>query len=167
MYSKHYRQQLDIEISRYNPCLLITKLGKLFSLINNNTRGLRYVYIKLEKARLYIFINNSFANNKDLKIIRSVLTSEIYGITAGFNIGYVLNYTLSTIAQRLGLKALELVIFQLESTVEKRLIINLIAIRWINGKDNPVDAMTKALLNKALETLILINKAIFRVKRWV
>ena len=33
----------------------------------------------------------------------------------------------------------------------------LFEIRWINGLDNPADAMTKAVPNKALETFILTN----------
>ncbi|KAH8894751.1 hypothetical protein GQ53DRAFT_780132 [Thozetella sp. PMI_491] len=185
--------ELDIEISRYNLCLLITKLGKLFSLpeavfdfaaaaqelqparleIEAINKHIQYICIKLERARLYVFVDGSFANNKDLKqpngfevignviywsstkckrVIRSILASEIYGITAGFDIGYVLNHML----------ALELVIcIDLRSIVEKRLIIDLIA---LCQSYEALDAITKALPNKALEMLILTNKAIFRVK---
>ncbi len=58
---------------------------------------------------------------------------------------------------------------KLGTTKEKRLIIDIIAlrqsyerrelyeIRWINSLDNPADAMTKATLNKALETFVLTN----------
>ena len=40
-------------------------------------------------------------------------------------------------------------------------------IRWINGADNPADAMTKASPNKALETLISTNKLTIRIEGWV
>ena len=40
-------------------------------------------------------------------------------------------------------------------------------IRWICGKDNPADAMTKASPNLALERIILTNKATIRLKEWV
>ena len=40
-------------------------------------------------------------------------------------------------------------------------------IRQICGKDNPADAITKALANSSSESLISTNKAIIRLKRWV
>ena len=40
-------------------------------------------------------------------------------------------------------------------------------IRWICGKNNPADAMTKTSPNLALERIIKINKATIRLKRWV
>jgi hypothetical protein len=59
---------------------------------------------------------------------------------------------------------------KLGTTKEKRLIIDIIAIqqlykrrelfkiRWINRLDNPTDAITKATLNKALETFVNTNQ---------
>ncbi|KID81051.1 polyprotein [Metarhizium guizhouense ARSEF 977] len=40
-------------------------------------------------------------------------------------------------------------------------------IRWINGQDNPADAMTKVSPNHTLETFIDSNKATIRVEGWV
>ena len=40
-------------------------------------------------------------------------------------------------------------------------------IRWINGLDNPADAMTKSNANKALELFVNTNKLTVRVKGWV
>ena len=40
-------------------------------------------------------------------------------------------------------------------------------VRWINGDDNPVDAMTKTKLNLSLETFINTNKLDIRVEGWV
>jgi len=62
------------------------------------------------------------------------------------------------------------------TTKEKRLMIDIMAlrqsyerrelfeIRWINGQDNPVDAMTKANPNKALETFVDTNTLRVRVE---
>ena len=68
---------------------------------------------------------------------------------------------------------------KLGSTKEKRLMIDIMAlrqmyerrelfeIRWVNGHDNPADAMTKANPNTALETFINTNKLRIRVEGWV
>ena len=68
---------------------------------------------------------------------------------------------------------------KLRTTKEKRLIINIMAIRqsyerrelykilWINGADNPADAMTKATPNRALETFVSTNEICVRVEGWV
>jgi hypothetical protein len=62
-------------------------------------------------------------------------------------------------------------------TKEKRLMINIMAlrqsyeqrkiteIRWIDGKDNLADVMTKSTLNKALEKFIDFNQLSIQVKR--
>ncbi|KAI1002366.1 hypothetical protein K3495_g5832 [Podosphaera aphanis] len=68
---------------------------------------------------------------------------------------------------------------KLGTTKEKRLMIDIMAIResyerrelseirWINGLDNPADAMTKAKPTKALRELIDNNKLKVRVEGWV
>jgi hypothetical protein len=65
------------------------------------------------------------------------------------------------------------------TTKEKHLIIDIMAlhqsyerrelmeIRWINGQDNPADAMIKSNLNKALEKFITTNRLQVRVEGWV
>ena len=40
-------------------------------------------------------------------------------------------------------------------------------VKWINGRDNPVDAITKAKLCQALKTLIDMNKLNLEVTEWV
>lgn len=59
---------------------------------------------------------------------------------------------------------------KLGTTKEKRLMIDIMAlrqsyekreiaeIRWINGEDNPADAMTKSSPNRALENLVFGNE---------
>lgn len=68
---------------------------------------------------------------------------------------------------------------KLGTTTKKRLMINVMAlresyekrelheVRWISGPDNPADAMTKSVPNKALETLISTNELTIRVEGWV
>jgi hypothetical protein len=65
---------------------------------------------------------------------------------------------------------------KLGTTKKKRLIIDIMAIRqsyerrelqkvrWINGDDNPADAITKTKLNLSLETFINTNKLDIRVE---
>jgi len=68
---------------------------------------------------------------------------------------------------------------KLGTTKEKRLMIDIMAlrqsyerrklfeIRWINGNDNPADAMTKGTPNKALETLVSTNQLRVGIEGWV
>jgi len=65
---------------------------------------------------------------------------------------------------------------KLGTTAEKRLMIDIMAlrqsyerreiaeIRWINGEDNPADALTKAKPNGALARFIDTNKLTIRVE---
>lgn len=124
------------------------------------------------------------------RVTYSVLVSEIYGITRGFDLGYVLTYTLNSIFKKLSLLEIPLVIctdsyslyqcfVQLGTTNEKRLIIDIMAlyqaykareiyeIRQIYSDDNLVDVMTKARLNRALESLVSTNKTWIRLEGWV
>ncbi|KAM4063754.1 cwf18 domain containing protein [Hirsutella rhossiliensis] len=191
--------------------------------INNPDRGLCYIPIDLESAKIFVFTDGSFANNKDLssqigfviiianetaqstdsfsirgnilhwsstkckRVTRSVLASEIYGLTSGFDLAFVIKQTVNTIAQRLDLKQIPLVIctdsyslyeclVKLGTTTEKRLMIDIMAlrqayesrdiaeIRWVNGADNPADAMTKASPNSALTQFISDNQLNVRWK---
>lgn len=54
-------------------------------------------------------------------------------------------------------------IMALRQSYERR---ELYEIRWINGLDNPADAMTKGNPNKALENLINSNTLEVRVEGW-
>ena len=98
--------------------------------------------------------------------------------------------TLKMITDRLELPAIPIIVctdsyslyeclVKLGTTKEKRLMIDIMAlhqsyerrelfkIRWINGQDNPADAMTKTNPNKALETFVNTNTLRIRVKGWV
>jgi hypothetical protein len=146
--------------------------------IENLDRGLRYVPVNLINAKLIVFVDGLFANNKDLssqlgfvlmlvnksanvnntflirgnvihysltkckRVTQSVLASKIYSIVNGFNIGIAIATTLRIITERLGIPAIPLVIctdsyslyeclVKLGTTKEKRLIINIMALRQL------------------------------------
>jgi hypothetical protein len=98
--------------------------------------------------------------------------------------------TITKIAAKLGVSTVPVVIctnsfsfyeclMKLGTTKEKRLIINIIAIRqayeqqnvldirWIDDRNNPANAITKAGPNRAFEQLINNNKLIMRLQKWV
>ncbi|EED20782.1 conserved hypothetical protein [Talaromyces stipitatus ATCC 10500] len=192
----------------------------------NPDRGLCFVPIDLTKAKIMIFTDGSFANNRDLtsqigfliamvnedfsesgqftitgnilhwasskckRITRSVLASEIYGLTTGFDQGFTLASTVNMITKRLGQPEMPVVVCtdsyslyecltKLGTTKEKRLMIDLMAlrqsyerheideIRWIHGDDNPADAFTKSNPNKALRDFVGSNKVTIRVEGFV
>ena len=193
--------------------------------INNSKRGLTYIPIQLETAKLFVFVDGSFANNQDLssqigfiiilanetsredtitiygniihwsstkckRVTRSILASEIYAMANGVDMGIAIGTSVNQIMARLGLPSVPLVVctdslslyeclVKLGTTKEKRLMIDIMAlrqayerqdvwdIRWIDGRDNPADAMTKAEPNKALENFINTNRISLRLQGWV
>ena len=131
-----------------------------------------------------------FSSVKCKRVTRSVLASEVYGMVGGFDLGYVIYYTLHTILSRIGLPLPPLVLctdsyslyqclIQLGTTNEKRLMIDIMGlrqsyenreiheVRWIDSNSNPADAMTKALPNRALFDLVDMNTIHIRVEGWV
>ena len=119
-----------------------------------------------------------------------MLASEIYAIVAGVDIGYVLAETIHSALVQLSLPPLPLTIctdsfslyeyiVKLGTTVEKRLMIDIIAlresyerheihtIRWINSTDNLIDAITKRAPNAALIRFVDTNETTIRVEGWV
>ena len=121
-----------------------------------------------------------------------MLVLEIYRIVGGVNIAKVLNTTINMIIKQLGSEHTEIPIVvctdsyslyeclvKLGTTKEKRLMIDIMGlrqsyerreiaeIRWIDGKDNPADAITKLNANKSLERLITTNQLEIRMEGWV
>lgn len=203
--------------------------------MKNIDRGIKYIALDLEYAKLFIFVDGSFANNKDFssqigylillgnetetenetetdstgtdefaikgnlihysstkskRVTRSVLASEIYGMVGGVDMAIAINTTINMITEQLGFSRTPVVVctdsyslyeclVKLGTTKEKRLMIDIMAlrqsyerreiteIRWIDGKDNPADAMTKSIPNKALEKFINSNQLNVRVEGWV
>ncbi|HEY2455482.1 MAG TPA: hypothetical protein VGI71_23255 [Scandinavium sp.] len=204
----------------------ITALNKRLQWqLDHLDRGLKNIPLDLSTAKLFVFVDGSFANNKDLssqigyiiaianettgteeftiqgnvihwsstkskRVTRSVLASEIYGMVGGVDMTFVITSTLNMIMDQLNLPTIPMIvctdsyslyecIVKLGSTKEKRLMIDIIAlrqmyerremfdIRWINGHDNPADAMTKSAPNKSLETFLDTNSLRIRVEGWV
>lgn len=124
------------------------------------------------------------------RVTRSVLASEIYAMAHGVDIAIAIGGTINMIMDRMSLPKVPIVactdslslyecLVKLGTTKEKRLMIDIMAlreayergelrdIRWIDGRDNPADAMTKAASNTALEELINTNEIELRVQGWV
>jgi hypothetical protein len=121
------------------------------------------------------------------RVTRSVLASELYALAHGFDIAAVIKSTIQKILQLEQLplvlctdsKSLYDCLVKLGTTQEKRLMVDLMCLRqayerreitevkWINGEDNPADAMTKAKPCQALKTLINTNKLNLKVTEWV
>jgi hypothetical protein len=193
--------------------------------IKHLDRGLAYIPLDMATAKLYVFVDGSFANNKDFssqlgyiivlaneaigkdeftihgnivhwsstkskRVTRSVLASEILAMVQGVDMGVAIGTTLQKITEKLKVPTIPIVIctdsyslyeclVKLGSTTEKRLMIDIMhlrqsyerrelyEIRWINGNDNPADAMTKSNPNKALETFVDSNSLQIRVEGWV
>ena len=161
-----------------------------------------------------MFIDASFTNNKDLssqigyvlvladasnraniihwssvkckRVTRSVLASELYGMTHGFDIAVTVKSTINKILQiSLPLvlctdsKSLYDCLVRLGTTQEKRLMIDVMGLRqayerrqitkvkWINGESNPADAMTKGKPCIALSRLINTNRIKLQAIGWV
>ena len=121
------------------------------------------------------------------RVTRSVLASELYAVTHGFDIATVLKSTIEQILQIHNLplilctdsKSLFDCLVKLGTTQEKRLMVDLMSIRqsyerrqiteirWIDGNKNPADAMTKARLCPALTNLIDTNTIYIEPSGWV
>ncbi|KAM4062459.1 DUF1421 multi-domain protein [Hirsutella rhossiliensis] len=171
--------------------------------MDHQLRGLTYKPIDLATAKLMVFTDGSFANNKDLSsqlgfVITLVNETnhkekqfEISGnIVHWSSTKHLLAMTMKIITERLNLPPIPLIVctdsyslyeclVKLGTTKEKRLMIDIMAlrqsyekreitdIRWINGADNPADAMTKASPNRALERFIDTNSLTIRVEGYV
>ncbi|POS82721.1 hypothetical protein EPUL_004120, partial [Erysiphe pulchra] len=124
------------------------------------------------------------------KVTRAVLASELYAMVLGVDLAIALSTTLDLITELLGTPHIPSIIFtdsfslyeclvKLGSTKEKRLMIDIMAIResyerreiseirWINGLDNPTDAMTKVNPTNALRQIVDSNELRVRVEGWV
>jgi hypothetical protein len=131
-----------------------------------------------------------YSSTKCKRVTRSVLASEIYGIAGGVNMAVAVNTTIKMIMDQLGFSHPTIIVctdsyllyeclVKLGTTKEKHLMINIMAlcqsykqqeiaeIQWINGKDNPANAMTKSMPNKALERFLDSNQLNVQIEGWV
>ena len=182
--------------------------------IDNPKRGLKYVRLDRDSLKLIVFTDSSFANNKDYtsqigyvivladkndnanilhwsstkcrRITRSVLASELYAMSNGYDMAISVKTTIElTLGLKLPLivctdsKSLYDCLVKLGTTQEKRLMVDLMCLRqsyerreiaevkWIDGDSNPADAMTKSKGCSALRDLIDTNKVNIKVTEWV
>jgi hypothetical protein len=121
------------------------------------------------------------------RVTRSVLAFELYGMAYGFDIGATIK---STLEQILRIKTLTLLLctdskslydclVKLGTTQEKRLMVDLMCLRqsyerreiteikWIDGDNNPADAITKSKLCQALRDLIDTNTVNLKATEWM
>ena len=128
-----------------------------------------------------------YSSTKSKRVTRSVLALEIYSIVRGVNMAIAINTTIKIITDQLGLLLTPIIVYtdsyllykclvKLGTTKEKRLMIDIIAIRQlykrreltkiqqINSQDNLANAITKGIPNKALERFIDTNQLDIRVK---
>jgi hypothetical protein len=120
------------------------------------------------------------------RVTRSVLASELYAMAHGFDVGAAVNATLEKILQQpipmvlcTDSKSLYDCLVKLGTTYEKRLMVDLMCLRqsyerreiaeikWIEGGDNPADAMTKKKPCQALNNLINTNTIKLDATGWV
>jgi hypothetical protein len=120
------------------------------------------------------------------RITRSVLASELYGMAHGFDVGAAIKGTIEYIITKIknlplvpctDSKSLYECLVKLGTTQEKRLMIDIMCLRqsyerreitedlWIDGDDNPADAMTKARPCQALRKLVDTNRIDLRATR--
>ncbi|OHW89527.1 RNase H-like protein [Colletotrichum incanum] len=111
-------------------------------------------------------------------------------MTTGFDSGISLSTTLNRILRTLQVPRIPVIVcsdsrslyeclVRLGTTDEKRLMIDIMSlresyekkeiseVRWINGKDNPSDALTKKTPNSALEQLVTTNMLQIRIEAYV
>ncbi|KHJ33788.1 hypothetical protein EV44_g4070 [Erysiphe necator] len=194
--------------------------------ISNQSRGIRCIPVLLESAKLFIFVDASFANNKDFssqigvvivlanecnqkpreflisgnlihwtsvkckRVTRAVLASELYAMVLVVDLAIAISTTLDLITEQLGTPHIPSItctdssslyecLVKLGNTKEKPLMIDTMAIhesyerreiseiRWINGQDNPADAMTKINPTNALRQIVDSHEIRVRVEGWV
>lgn len=120
------------------------------------------------------------------RVTRSVLAAELYGMAHGFDIGSAIKATLTDLFQkdiplilstgskspydclvRLGTiqeKGLMIDVMSLRQSYEKREVTE---IRWIHGRNNPADSMTKVKASIALKTVIDTNRVNLNTMKWM
>lgn len=120
------------------------------------------------------------------RVTRSVLASELYAMAFGFDQGAAIKATIESLLHRsipmvmcTDSRSLYDCLVKLGTTHEKRLMIDIMClrqsyeqreiseIRWIDGKKNPADAMTKSNAYQALKDLVDRNIIDMEPMEWV
>ncbi|KAF1937171.1 hypothetical protein EJ02DRAFT_63582, partial [Clathrospora elynae] len=160
---------------------LSSQLGYLIVLVNEDAHSYLDGTFKIRGNVVH------WSSTKCKRVTQSVLASKTYGMVSGVNIAIAILTTLKMVTERLGLPSIPLIVctdsyslyeclVKLGTTNEKRLMIDIMALRqsyerceiteiqWINGNNNPADAITKATPNRALEQFIDSNELSIRVE---
>ena len=197
------------DMKRLNKCLALQQ----------NSIALKFVELELQTVRLVAFTDSSFANNQDCssqigfviilldhknranivywqsvkcrRVTRSVLATELYALSLGFDAAASIKVTLDQILsvprnnKKIPLtlcvdsQSLYDCLVKLGTTQEKRLMIDIMCLRqsyerreiseivWIQGDNNPADAMTKYKPCDALQKLVETNCFELNVDGWV
>ncbi len=183
--------------------------------MNNLIKKLRFVQLNLDQLKLVIFINAVFVNTLNLhsqidyvvcliddhetnviywsfikckRIIKNVLTTELYVIINDFDVDSVIKSTIEQILKLnnslslilcINLKSLYDCLIKLDIINEKRLIIDLFylkqsykrkkvaEIRWIDDIINSTDVMTKLKFCSTLIKFININIINVKTIEWI
>ena len=179
-------------------------------------KGLTFIKLDVKTLRIVAFTDSSFANNKDLssqigyviviadarnnaniihwqsikcrRVTRSVLASELYALSLGFDVAATIKSTMDQMFAVRGKIPLSMCIdsrslyeclVKLGTTQEKRLMIDILCLRqsyerreiaeilWIKGDKNPADAMTKDKGCDALQRLVDTNRLELDLEGWV
>ncbi|KAI0996763.1 hypothetical protein K3495_g11423 [Podosphaera aphanis] len=181
-----------------NRCLLWQTLGKGLNLVeldssfaNNRdlTSQIGYVIVLADANNNANIIH--WQSVKCRRVTRSVLASELYALSLGFDISATIKSTIDQIFSNTTLdnkiplifcvdsKSLFDCLVKLGTTQEKRLMIDLHCLRqsyerreiteilWIHVDKNPADAMTKEKSCDALHRLVETNRFDLEVSGWV
>jgi hypothetical protein len=186
--------------------------------LNHSTRRLNFVRLNINSLKLMIFIDVSFVNvnlhfqiyyvicliddqnkaniihwfsTKCKRMIRSVLTIELYAMTQKFDADSVIKSIIQRILNIFSLSMILLTdswslydcLVKLEITIEKRLMMNFMylrqsyerreiaEIRWIDENINSIDAMIKInscqTFTKLIDTNIIDLRTTARMKEWM
>lgn len=127
-----------------------------------------------------------FSSHKSRRIVRSVLGGEIYAFADAFDVAYIIKRDLELILERsvrlqmfTDSKSLFDIITKCSSTTEKRLLIDVKAVReayekfevsdvgFVRTENNPADSFTKLKPNDALQRILSHNKSDFPIDQWI
>jgi hypothetical protein len=188
--NRRLQWQLDHSNRRLNFVRLNTTFLKLMvltdvSFANVNLHSqIEYVICLVDDLNKANIIHWFFTKCK--RVIRSVLTAELYAMTHEFDSGSIIKSIIErTLHISLSMilltdsRSLYDCLVKLDTTSEKRLMIDLMClrqsyerreiteIRWIDGNSNPVDAMTETNSCQALIKLIDTNTINLKTSGWV
>ena len=156
------------------------------SFANNrdNSSQIGYIILLVDKFANCNILH--YSSHKSRRVTRSVLGAELYAFADSFHVAYMLKHDLQSIMKRhipltmlTDSKSLFNVITKCSSTSEKRLMIDICALReayasqeisdvgFIATKNNPADAFTKVTKCQALQHIVSTGSCDLPIEQWV